>query len=280
MLLPLDEQVVDVALPVGHDDDPCLATPILHGTDRTVALEPPAALLLFDRPLVPFVPRGLLGSGPDAGVEQPQRQAAGRQRDRVVQHEADDRLARMADPPQPGRGRVRAVVERRGVLRHEHQRFVPEPLLGRLEVRLQDLVPLHRLVVEEPIGRLGLGRRPAGLRDVGRRLVVEPARHLQEPGGQSCITQVGGSQFGLDPVARRTAVKPVADHDRAVRRAAQRLLPARDERLHENPLRARAGALPTAGRGGAQQTPPGGQVASPREAILLHVGLHDHRPEA
>jgi hypothetical protein len=68
VLLPLDEQVVDVALPVGHDDDPCLATPILHGTDRTVALEPPAALLLFDRPLVPFVPRGLLGSGPDAGV--------------------------------------------------------------------------------------------------------------------------------------------------------------------------------------------------------------------
>jgi len=65
-------------------------------------------------------------------------------------------------------------------------------------MRLQDSFGAHTLVVEEPIGRLDLGRARARGRDTQRRFAAEPIQQQSVATAQSFITKIRRLGFVRD----------------------------------------------------------------------------------
>ena len=108
-------------------------------------------------------------------------------------------LGLVAQPPQPGNPRLRGEIQLGGVLNAQHHRLALHPLDRPLGMHLQDLAPLQRRVVQQPVGRLGLRPAAAGQRNAPRRLRRQIVHQLDQALGPSRIPQLQGLKLLLRP---------------------------------------------------------------------------------
>ena len=164
--------------------------------------------------LVPFDPaQAFLDVGlvfglpsPHPSIEYPQRHP--RRGDRQGRMHIQPMLGLVAQPAQPGNPRLRGEIQLGGVLNAQNDRLPHHPLHRSRGMDLQDLAPLHRRVVQQPVGRLGLRTTPAGQRDAPGRLgrqvihqldqVVSPPRIPQLQIVKLCLCPTHAPRLPLD----------------------------------------------------------------------------------
>ena len=113
-------------------------------------------------------------------------------------------LGLIAQPAQPGNPRLRGEIQFRRVLNAQHHRLSRHPLHGPLGMNVQDFPPLHRRVVQQPVGGLGLRPAPAGQRDAPRRLRRQIVHQLDQPVGPPRIPQLQIVKLCLCPTHATT----------------------------------------------------------------------------
>ena len=100
-------------------------------------------------------------------------------------------------------GRMRAVVEGRGVLHRQHDRLRRHPGLGRRVMCAQYLLQLHGRMIEQTIRRLGLGAAATGLRERGIGASEKVSRDGPQSPLQTRVPQRRVPKLSFGPVARR-----------------------------------------------------------------------------
>ena len=190
----------------GIDQRPQVTFPIRH-VDQAGLRE---GLRQIGHDLIPFHPAGaFLDVGlvfrlprPHPGIQHPQCHP--RRRHRQGRMHVHPMLGLIAQPAQPGNPRLRGEIQFRRVLNAQHHRLAGHPLDGPRGMDVQDLAPLHRRVVQQPVGGLGLGPAPARQWDAPRRLRRQIVYQLDQPVGSPRIAQLQVVKLCLCPTHATT----------------------------------------------------------------------------
>ena len=183
------DQRPQVAFSIRHIDQPGIGHGFRQIGDDLVALDPAQAFL--DVGLVFGFAR------PQPGIQHPQRHPG--RRHRQGRMHVQPVLGFVAQPPQPGDPRLRGEIQFRRVLKAQHHRLTGHPRHRPRGMDVPDLAPLHRRVVQQPVGGLGLRPAPAGLRDAPGRPGRQIVHQLDQPLGPPCIPQLQIVKLGLCP---------------------------------------------------------------------------------
>ncbi len=95
---------------------------------------------------------------------------------------------------------VRGVVQGAGVLHRQHDRLLGGALGGGLVMGGEQSVHTHARVVEEAVGGLGLGPRPACLGQLGLGASIAVTREREQALGEAAVAKFGGAELRLGPV--------------------------------------------------------------------------------
>jgi len=140
-------------------------------------------------------------------------------------------------------------------------------------------VHAHGLVLKEPISAFGFGAAAAGLRNIGRRLRVEIARHGKKALSMATISQSHFPELLLRPILWRLGrlSAPCGRKPRRARFLAKPLAAIRVQRIKINIFdrlaRSVISVLATAATGAAHMEPVGGTVGSCGKTFRFNVGL-------
>jgi hypothetical protein len=186
---------------------------------------------------------------------------------------------RVADRTQPFGRQMRGVVQAGRVLHRQHHLVHRHSGLGGAAVRFEQDPHRRLLVVQKPVGRLGLGAvAAAGLRNAGHRLSIKVLCQDHQAPRQALIAQRTAAELQRGP-ARRCAIANAGGLA-----AAQRGAPVARQRIQPDILdRAHCPApaiLAPASRGPAHQLPIGGAITGAAVAPRIGKALHQHRCQA
>ena len=174
------DQRPEIAFPIRHVHQPGVGHGFGQIGDDLVAFHPAGAFLEVGR--VFRLP------GPHPGVEHPQRHP--RRRHRQSRMHVHPMLGLVAQPSQPGDPWLRGKIQFGRILNAQHHRLARHPLHRPRGMDLQNLPPLDRWVVQQPVGGFGFRPAPAGQRDAPGRLRRQIVHQLDQALGPPCIPQL------------------------------------------------------------------------------------------
>ena len=195
-------------------------------------------------------------------------------------HEQTPRAARtFLKRTQPLRALLQpGVVQRRRILHQQHRRFLPAAFHQRLAVRLQDVVAMHLLIVQETIRRLLLGAARKDRRQRRARMPLPgPAQPLQTR-PQAPVGQVRTPELAPRPTRRVFRPERRIRPRRPNRRPPQRLRPTRFQTPQPHPLRRDRRRRPRRPTRRPAHALPTRRTVAGRRTRRLHARLHQHRP--
>ena len=184
------DQRPQVAFPIRHVHPPAIGHGLGPIGDDLVTLDPAGAFLDIGR--VFRLPR------PHPGVQHPQRQP--RRRHRQSRMHVQTVLSFVAQSAQPCNPRLRGEIQFRRVLNAQDHRLARHPLHRPRGMDLQNLPPLDRWVVQQPVGRFGFRPASAGQRDAPGRLRRPIVHQLDQALGPPLIPQLQIVKLGLCPI--------------------------------------------------------------------------------
>ena len=194
------QQVVDISFPVPNADKAGLGTPVPGTTPRRQTAEPFLAFLLADGQLLAPGPLARVGrvTGPDLLGQQPQGETLGRERQRTMDEQTLTGSGAQG-PQAPGR-RVARPVDFGRILHRQHHRDVLQAAVGRLDMAVQDVVRLDRVVGKEAIGRFKHGVIATGFGQGSGGMLGQDTSEFDQARGAPHIAQFGIGKLADGPV--------------------------------------------------------------------------------
>jgi len=185
----LDEQIVDVAFPIGDVGQARIGELLGQGVDAREAVDPTHTLFLFKRAVGVFLLAQAAGlAHPGVGLEQPQRNTLRGERQGRMQIQTPTAL--VVQWPEPDDAVfLGGVVQLGGVLDAQHPGVRPQTLLGAGDVRGEHRLGADRGMIEQAVGGARLAPAPAGGGNAQRRFLPQLLCEALRAAIEASITQ-------------------------------------------------------------------------------------------